>query len=342
MTKIYNYFSSIAAKLKSTFFYCGLTKNQFNSIQDIIVSKNKKVLYAASIATTILGAALFIVNIPSASLAIYPCLFMMVSGILIFLTKFIPNKKQGLITFLCYLMLILLLTSSAAISFLPSNRDIPATAFIAFLALIPLLISDSPSRMIPVVILSGTLYVVLSYFLKEPLAFKLDLINTIIFLIVGISLYIVAMKRTAKRILQKTYIESIQKNIINTLASVIEARDGITGERTFRTQNTVDIMIEEMKHSEKYKNLPDDFFDNVYKAAPLHDIGKIRTPDSILSKPGKLTPDEYEIIKKHTIDGSDIVEKITNDYLDKQFSQVAYNVVKYHHEKWDGTGYPCN
>ena len=72
----------------------------------------------------------------------------------------------------------------------------------------------------------------------------------------------------------------------------------------------------------------------------MHDLGKISTPDYILQKPGKLTDEEFEVMKKHAAKGGEIILDTFGGINDKEFLDIAYNVARYHHEKWDGTGYP--
>lgn len=79
----------------------------------------------------------------------------------------------------------------------------------------------------------------------------------------------------------------------------------------------------------------------IIKAAPLHDFGKIAIPDSILNKPGTFAPEEYEVMKLHAQKGAGIVARILQNSDDLQFTNIAVNVAHYHHERWDGTGYPC-
>ena len=76
------------------------------------------------------------------------------------------------------------------------------------------------------------------------------------------------------------------------------------------------------------------------KAAPMHDIGKIAVPDVALQKPGRLTPEEFEIIKKHTVGGGKIIEETFGNLDNKEYTGMAYQVARYHHEKWNGKGYP--
>jgi HD-GYP domain-containing protein (c-di-GMP phosphodiesterase class II) len=98
-----------------------------------------------------------------------------------------------------------------------------------------------------------------------------------------------------------------------------------------------------MKKDDKYKDiLNDKYCDNIINAAPLHDIGKIVVSDLILCKPGKLTDEEFDKMKIHTTKGGDIIKNILKDLGDEDFLNVAYDVATFHHEKWNGKGYPNN
>ena len=90
-----------------------------------------------------------------------------------------------------------------------------------------------------------------------------------------------------------------------------------------------------------YKNiLTKDYINNLLLAAPMHDIGKIATPDSILQKPGRLTEEEFAIMKQHAATGGNIIRETFADLDDPEYQQIAYEVARYHHEKWNGKGYP--
>ena len=96
-----------------------------------------------------------------------------------------------------------------------------------------------------------------------------------------------------------------------------------------------------MRHDKRYQDIVNkDYLTNVSNAAPLHDIGKIATPDSILQKPGKLTDEEYAIMKEHAAVGGDIIQNTFHNLEDEEFKQIAYEVARFHHEKYNGKGYP--
>ena len=128
-------------------------------------------------------------------------------------------------------------------------------------------------------------------------------------------------------------------NLILSMATVVESRDNSTGGHIRRTSDVVKILIEEIKKDNIFK-LSDTFCNNLIKAAPMHDLGKIAVDDAILRKPGRFTPEEYMEMKKHAAEGGRIVHEILKNTDDYDFHILAENVAHYHHERWDGSGYP--
>jgi HD-GYP domain-containing protein (c-di-GMP phosphodiesterase class II) len=99
--------------------------------------------------------------------------------------------------------------------------------------------------------------------------------------------------------------------------------------------------MEQLKKEGIYTDqLTDEFVQNVFHSAPLHDIGKIRISDTILNKPGKLTDEEFETMKLHTVYGREVIEKAKKASSDVSYLNEAENLSLYHHEKWNGKGYP--
>lgn len=131
------------------------------------------------------------------------------------------------------------------------------------------------------------------------------------------------------------------EEVVTAFATLVENRDNSTGGHIRRTKGYVSILLREMKKNPKYRGiLTKDYVTNVINAAPMHDIGKIATPDQILQKPGKLTDEEYEEMKKHAAIGGDIIKETFADLDEPEYQQIAYEVARYHHEKWNGRGYP--
>ncbi|MBO4594829.1 MAG: HD domain-containing protein, partial [Clostridia bacterium] len=133
-----------------------------------------------------------------------------------------------------------------------------------------------------------------------------------------------------------------QNQVIEMLTSLIETRDVSTGTHILRTKTIVELIAKAMQKEPDYRDiLTDETIERMVQAAPLHDIGKIIVSDSILLKPAKLTPEEFETMKKHTTVGGKLVKKLFLDMNDPAFLQMAEDIALCHHEKWDGTGYPC-
>ncbi len=133
-----------------------------------------------------------------------------------------------------------------------------------------------------------------------------------------------------------------QRVSIRALAHLAEARDPETGNHILRTQGYVQRMASGLQSHPRFAaTLTDSYIHLLALSAPLHDIGKVGIPDSILLKPGKLTPDEWAIMKTHAKLGSDALERAERDIkMPLAFLSAAKEIAHWHHEKWDGSGYP--
>jgi len=132
----------------------------------------------------------------------------------------------------------------------------------------------------------------------------------------------------------------IQNSIIKGMATMIESRDNSTGGHINRTSEYVQLFVNYLYQTKKYELIDEEFVKNITKAAPMHDLGKISIDDAILRKQEPFTTEDYEIMKTHTTKGAIIVESVLAEVDDETFKQIAINVAHYHHEKWNGTGYP--
>jgi len=136
-------------------------------------------------------------------------------------------------------------------------------------------------------------------------------------------------------------IENIQRKVVNSFASVVEARSLETGEHIVRTSEYVRITIEALLEMGLYtETLTPDYVKCLVDVAPLHDIGKISIPDTILLKPGKLDDDEFKKMKKHAEIGGKVIETTMKGVENDDYVKIAMEVANFHHERWDGTGYP--
>ncbi len=141
--------------------------------------------------------------------------------------------------------------------------------------------------------------------------------------------------------IQNEKVIAMQNNTIIGMANLVENRDVDTGEHIKRTSAYVKMLSEEAKKTIEYQEvLTDAYIALLEKAAPMHDIGKIVVPDAILKKPGKLTPEEFFQIQRHTLEGARIVHEVLDNNSDPEYVRVASEIALSHHEKWNGTGYP--
>lgn len=145
-----------------------------------------------------------------------------------------------------------------------------------------------------------------------------------------------------EQVKQKTKkIVKLQDHTIDSLANLVENRDIDTGDHIKRTSAYVNLLALKAYENMVYPKVIDwKFVELITRVAPLHDIGKIVVPDSILKKPGKLTDEEYNTMKMHTTEGVRIIKEIFNMTEDNEYVKMAMDVAGYHHEFWDGRGYP--
>ena len=133
----------------------------------------------------------------------------------------------------------------------------------------------------------------------------------------------------------------MQEDVIEGMATLIESRDGNTGEHVKNTKRYVAMIVKTMQEKKLHTELVvDSYIAKIVNAASLHDVGKIKISDLILNKPARLNKEEYEIMKTHSSEGGNIVQMILGDHADEELVQIARDVAKYHHERWDGKGYP--
>lgn len=165
----------------------------------------------------------------------------------------------------------------------------------------------------------------------------------------------ILQKRVETHLLLKEYSDSLQAMVdrktrkvtemqaamLSTVSEIVEYRDDITGGHVERTQRYLAVFLAEMIRRGLYKDVTDTWDLNfLFQSAALHDVGKIAIRDSILLKPGKLTPDEFEKMKLHTTLGTQIIERIERSTEEHGFLYHAKVFANSHHEWWDGSGYP--
>lgn len=146
--------------------------------------------------------------------------------------------------------------------------------------------------------------------------------------------------RLEKEVAEKTrHIQLVQDSIITGIASVVASRDNSTGDHVKRAKAVVKVLSSKLEESSEVE-LKREFLETVIKVAPMHDLGKVAIDDSILRKPGKLTEEEYRMMKSHSVEGARVIRKVLAEVDDEAMMKIALNVARFHHERWDGKGYP--
>ena len=132
-----------------------------------------------------------------------------------------------------------------------------------------------------------------------------------------------------------------QQEMVMGFATLVENKDDSTGGHIRRSSEYALMIARNLKRKKKYKKIINrDYVTNLSQAAPMHDVGKIGIPYVILQKPGKLTDEEYAIMKRHAEIGGKIISETFGHLLDAEYEDMAYNVARHHHEKYNGKGYP--
>lgn len=153
-----------------------------------------------------------------------------------------------------------------------------------------------------------------------------------------------ARRRLSERVLrqqrelweQAEQIDQLNQGMIEALATAIEFRNVESGDHVRHIYSITKYVLE---HTQMGRGLDADSIEQIALASILHDVGKIAIPDAILNKPGRLTPDEYEIMKEHSAQGGLLIERIPQ-LKQNGIYQYAYDIARHHHERWDGKGYP--
>lgn len=152
---------------------------------------------------------------------------------------------------------------------------------------------------------------------------------------------IVLIVQGNKRSYYHEQVSDMQFNIITTMADIVESRDGNTGGHIRRTARYVEAIAKTLRKQGAFPDiLTDQYMADMIVAAPLHDIGKIHVSDLILNKPGRLTEEEFEIMKSHAAEGRDLLLRAKQQLGESSYLNIAIDIAAYHHEWWNGKGYP--
>lgn len=175
-------------------------------------------------------------------------------------------------------------------------------------------------------------------------------ISAFLSLIILGTVVVIILRKDAMRLLHFVYDElknrehkiiHMQSRTIEGMAGLVESRDGETGEHVRNTALYVELIAQKLAEDSPYKQeMTPDYISLLKRYAPLHDVGKIVISDTILLKPARLTTDEFELMKQHTLEGGSIIDNILADIETPEHIKIARDIAVHHHERWDGTGYP--
>lgn len=146
-------------------------------------------------------------------------------------------------------------------------------------------------------------------------------------------------KQDAMLYRQSREIQDLNNSVIETLATAIEFRDCESGQHVQRIHDLTLFFMQESRKCRKSYRIKEEEMPLIATAAIMHDVGKIAIPDYILNKPGRLTAEEFEIMKTHSAKGGDLIANVAKNY-DNPIYKYAHDICRYHHERWDGRGYP--
>ena len=332
------------SRLKSLLLYAGIGQEEYSVISPMIWKGNIKTLRMTIGFALCIGLAFLIPNLLIRPDYSRPYLILVLGSLLtitvLMLMRHFNTQSTKLYMAVCYGQLFLIFLYSCLLSIQPANHDLPGVSVIVFITLLPLTIDDRPIRMFAFIIVEASIYGIFSYYSKDTRAFLCDIEDTVSFSLVAMGLYAVICTRNVKELYQNMRIEKIQNSVISSLATVVEERDENTGGHIMRCEIYVEKLLDRMKSEGSYLQLTKEYRSYIAMAAAMHDIGKIKIPDRILNKPGRLTDEEYDIMKKHSIYGAEIIRKTMGDIEETDYITVAYNIARYHHERYDGKGYP--
>ena len=346
-------------------FYGGLSREDFRQVSEPVGERNRKTVIIWSVGSVLFYLiALFLYRAQEKPLGIPIFLATLITSIITMTcTLLISSRHPRANRLAMHLLEFSLLGNAVALSVFHSPLRDCGTFVIA--ALLPSVFIDRTVVQIAFAALAIVAYIVIGECgLITPDIYSWGLLSLSFYSFVALLnghfinksrferfLYADSAKKLAD--MEKNYNEELQKEVAQKtdriialndqlmigMATMVESRDNSTGGHIRRTSAVVRMLTDAIRESGDLQ-LTDQFCENIIKAAPMHDLGKIAVNDAILRKPGRFTPEEYEAMKTHAAEGARIVHEILADSDDEELRRIAENMAHYHHERMDGSGYP--
>ena len=350
--------------LKNELLYAGLSKEEFARVKEPVGEHNRKAIISwAGIVGLFCIICLFIFRDPiyaAGRTVLFVSLAVCVISIACAL--FLIKRFRRLLFPAMYLLQLSVLGTGIALAMVQPDKR--AATMIAFALIIPVFFVDRTVATVALQAAAIIAFVVFGKNVITPEVYSWGWQTLAVFSMAGvISGHMINKARferfvyadSAKKLadIQKNYNDELQKEVaakteriielhdrlIIGMATMVESRDNSTGGHIRRTSAGVRILTDTIRGDGSLR-LSDGFCEKLIKAAPMHDLGKIAVDDSILRKPGRFTPEEFDEMKTHAAEGARIVREILADTDDEEFRRIAENVAHYHHERFDGSGYP--
>ena len=279
---------------------------------------------------------------------VYVALMVVCVGLIVVSRINLGSGHRGQLIF-CFIGLSAAMLYGLGIAFQhPAPDDYPAITFFVLFVALPLMFTDVAWRMIAFQIVWAAVFIAISSQFSSPWVFNSNLLDAVTFTAVGAVLYCTISSEHVRQVVDHMRLETeterlniIQSAVLMRLSNVIEGRDEDTGGHVMRTCMFVSDLLGDLREDEKWRaRLPESFVNHAVLCASLHDMGKLQIPDAILNKPGRLTDEEFEVMKLHTVYGEALIQRTLEGLVGQDELTVARNIVRSHHERWDGNGYP--
>ena len=339
-------------KLQRTLFSGGVEAELFAQIKGKFEPRNRRSMFILAMLGIVEGVILIASNLTSdraaPALPLYVSLFV-ISIVIAFFSRSSLLRNPSRQILVCFIALTVAMLYGLGIAFQrPAPDDYPAVTFMVLFVALPLMFTDVAWRMIAFELFWACIFIAISFNLSSGWVFGLNLLDIITFTALGAVLYCTISSEHVRQIVDDQKLESetarlntVQGAILMRLSNVVEGRDEDTGAHVTRTCSFVADLLDDLSEQESWRvRLPESFVRHTVMCASLHDIGKLQISDAILNKPGPLTAEEFEEMKLHTVRGETLIRRTLEGLVGPDELTIARNIVRSHHERWDGTGYP--